>query len=284
MGIIIQDLPAAAGAQGDHAIPAMNDGLTVKLTVAQILALAEISDVSGLTDALAAKLDVLQPRVDVASAATANIGAAASAYVNVTGTATITSFGTVAAGTWRRIRFNAALTLTHNGTSLVLPNGGANIVTAAGDHCVAISMGSGNWVVVDYRKASPAATDSQQGVVELATTAEVATGTDAARVPTVATMGSHQGVAKAWVKFNGTGTVAILDSFNVSSITDGGTGLYAVNFASAMANANYAAVASASAISVLSGAYSTSALGVATRDSSFTLTDSAIVTVAIFGD
>lgn len=54
-----------------------------------------------------------------------------------------------------------------------------------------------------------------------------------------------QGRAKAWVNFNGTGTVAIRDSFNVSSITDNGTGAYTVNFSTAMANANYVAVISA---------------------------------------
>jgi len=46
--------------------------------------------------------------------------------------------------------------------------------------------------------------------------------------------------ARAWVNFNGTGTVAIRASGNVSSITDNGTGLYAVNFTSAMPDANYA--------------------------------------------
>lgn len=47
-------------------------------------------------------------------------------------------------------------------------------------------------------------------------------------------------VAYAWVHFNGTGTVAILDSNNVSSITDNGVGLYSVNFTSAVGNATYA--------------------------------------------
>jgi hypothetical protein len=47
------------------------------------------------------------------------------------------------------------------------------------------------------------------------------------------------GSAKAWVNFNGTGTVAINGSFNVSSITDNGTGNYTVNFTNAMPNANY---------------------------------------------
>lgn len=49
---------------------------------------------------------------------------------------------------------------------------------------------------------------------------------------------------KAWVNFNGTGTVAIRAAFNVSSITDNGTGDYTVNFTNALADANYVAVAS----------------------------------------
>jgi hypothetical protein len=46
--------------------------------------------------------------------------------------------------------------------------------------------------------------------------------------------------ARAWVNFNGTGTVAIRESGNVSSITDNGTGDYTVNFTTAMPDANYA--------------------------------------------
>ena len=45
---------------------------------------------------------------------------------------------------------------------------------------------------------------------------------------------------RAWVNFNGTGTVTIRDSGNVSSITDNGTGDYTVNFTTAMPDANYA--------------------------------------------
>lgn len=47
---------------------------------------------------------------------------------------------------------------------------------------------------------------------------------------------------KAWVNFNGTGTVAIRASFNVSSITDNGVGQYTVNFTTAMQDANYSTV------------------------------------------
>ena len=47
------------------------------------------------------------------------------------------------------------------------------------------------------------------------------------------------GSAKAWVNFNGTGTVAIRDNLNVGSITDNGTGNFTINFTSNMANANF---------------------------------------------
>lgn len=45
--------------------------------------------------------------------------------------------------------------------------------------------------------------------------------------------------ARAWVNFNGTGTVAIRASGNVSSITDGGVGIYTVNFTNSMPDGNY---------------------------------------------
>lgn len=47
-----------------------------------------------------------------------------------------------------------------------------------------------------------------------------------------------QGSAKAWINFNGTGTIATRDSFNVSSITDNGTGRYTTAPSNAMSNAN----------------------------------------------
>jgi hypothetical protein len=64
--------------------------------------------------------------------------------------------------------------------------------------------------------------------------------------------------AKAWVNFNGTGTVAIRASYNVSSITDNGTGDYTVNFTNAFSDANYSMVASgtcASGVAVVCGVF-----------------------------
>ena len=54
----------------------------------------------------------------------------------------------------------------------------------------------------------------------------------------LATQNGMRGVAKAWVNFTGS-TATVNGSFNVSSITRGGTGLYTVNFTTAMPNANY---------------------------------------------
>jgi len=87
--------------------------------------------------------------VTVSSATTTDIGAATSNLVEVSGTTTITALGTVAAGATRFVRFTGALTLTHNGTSLILPTS-ANIATAAGDEAVFESLGSGNWRCKSY--------------------------------------------------------------------------------------------------------------------------------------
>lgn len=90
---------------------------------------------------------------NTASAATVDLGAIATgSYVHITGTTTITSFGTVAAGISRVLVFDGALTLTHNATSLILP-GGANITTAAGDVFEFRSEGSGNWRCTSYLPA-----------------------------------------------------------------------------------------------------------------------------------
>ena len=71
---------------------------------------------------------------------------------------------------------------------------------------------------------------------------------------TTAKLGSGEasGLAKAWVNFNGTGTVAIRASYNVSSITDAGVGAYTVNFTTAMVDANF--VCEVSAYDVTGGA------------------------------
>ena len=67
---------------------------------------------------------------------------------------------------------------------------------------------------------------------------------DTAGANSLTTAQIYNGASKAWVNFNGTGTVAIRASFNVTSITDNATGNYTVNFTTALADANYTALLS----------------------------------------
>ena len=91
---------------------------------------------------------------DVASAATVDLGAINDgSYVKITGTTTITSFGTIAAGVERTLLFADALTLTHDAAKIILP-GGVNIVTAAGDVFVFVSEGAGLWRCKTYQLAT----------------------------------------------------------------------------------------------------------------------------------
>jgi len=87
---------------------------------------------------------------------------------------------------------------------------------------------------------------------------------------------------RAWVNFDGTGTVAIRGSGGVSSITDNGTGDYTVNFSTALVDANYAITATASVDIVVFPTPTTSlARLVTTTSTTGAATDSAFVYVAI---
>jgi len=100
----------------------------------------------------------------------------------------------------------------------------------------------------------------------------------------------------AWVNFNGTGTAAIIAAFNVSSITDNGTGDYVVNFANALPSSNYASCFTAQngTRGVCCNIASATAGGVPTQKNTFgvqmsiraegtgTLTDCADVSVSVF--
>lgn len=112
---------------------------------------------------------------------------------------------------------------------------------ATNEHVLTKDTVSGNAVWKDSTGGTDAST-TVKGIVELATDAEVAAGTDTTRVPPVSSLGSHITACKAWVNFNGVGTVSIRDSYNVSSITDNGAGKYTVNFTNNMTDTNFAAL------------------------------------------
>jgi hypothetical protein len=121
---------------------------------------------------------------------------------------------------------SGALVLQTNGTTTAVTISTAQVVTlaqplpvASGGTGVTTSTGSGANVL----GTSPTLTTP---VIDSATVATVS-GT------------APLYMCRAWVNFNGTGTVAIRASGNVSSITDNGTGDYTVNFTTAMSDANY---------------------------------------------
>ena len=106
----------------------------------------------------------------------------------------------------------------------------------------------------------------------------------------------NQGRAKAWISFDGEGTIAINDSFNISSIADNATGEYTVTLSTAMSNANYSIVLGcksklsnrntvANAGGTSENDPTTTAFQIVTMGSTNnSMTDGAVVFAAVFGD
>jgi len=100
------------------------------------------------------------------------------------------------------------------------------------------------------------------------------------------------GTAKAWINFNGQGTVAIRRAFNVASITDNGTGDYTINLTAAMQDVNYSFVGTAGGGTTNPNHYltgpstattlSTSLFRIQTRNYAASLVDSNTVMCAVF--
>lgn len=206
-----------------------------------ISAIAGVTSVNGetgdITDVLKSTGGTLTgalneaPALILASAATVNISTQNSNNITITGTTTITSFGSAAAGVIRRLVFSGALTLTHNATSLILP-GGANIATAAGDVAEFLSLGSGNWRCTVYQKASgspviapPTITNLVRsvrgsnialGVADKGTLIDITSGTFTQTAVAAATLGNGWW---CYIRNAGTGDIA-LDP-NASELIDG---------------------------------------------------------------
>ncbi len=89
----------------------------------------------------------------IASSGTCDLGSKDAGSLTISGTTTITSFGTVSAGIIKKVIFSGILTLTYNATSLILPSA-ASITTDVGDTAEFESLGSGNWRCNWYERAS----------------------------------------------------------------------------------------------------------------------------------
>lgn len=232
---------------------------------------------------------------DIASATTTDLGAVVGFFHDITGTTTITGFGTVSAGVWKCLQFDGAVPIIHNATSMILP-GGANITTAAGDVAFATSEASGNWRVVSYFRAATgafvnAASDTASGVIEIATQAEMETGSDVVRAVVPGRVSFHDGVCKAWgyITMSG-GTPSLAASHNITGIADTTTGTVTVTIGNDFSTANYVVVAMVewSGTTEAHVTISTKAAGsfvLLVYDNAATLTDTyAAIHFACFGD
>lgn len=123
--------------------------------------LATVDNISGTPNDGVARLAVANvftktqtwaKGADVASATALALGTDGNSF-DVTGTTTITSIGTLGVGTWAIIHFDGILTLTHDATDLVLPNG-EDITTAAGDIAIFYEYATGDWRLASYQRAA----------------------------------------------------------------------------------------------------------------------------------
>jgi hypothetical protein len=104
----------------------------------------------------------------IAGGGTTDLGSVYQAAVTISGTATITAFGSTApVGAIKFLTFSGASVLTYNATSLILPTA-ANITTAAGDCAIVQQVSSGNWRVIAYQLASGAALSSSANFLSAA--------------------------------------------------------------------------------------------------------------------
>ena len=135
---------------------------------------------------------------DVSSASDLDITPAGN-FFDITGTTTIATMKSKGVGTQVTLQFDGACQLTHDATNFDLP-GGANITTAAGDQFTFYEYATADWRCIGYALASgksivgtfsSSATTSATGLVEIATQAEVNTGTDTARSITPETLAAY---------------------------------------------------------------------------------------------
>ena len=150
--------------------------------------------------------------------------------------------------------------------------------------------GIADTITIDSRKKVA----SGKGNIRFTTTDSVGSTSERLKI-TGDGRGLSQFTAKAWVNFDGTGTVAIADSHNVSSITDVATGKFTIVMTNALGNTSYAPVGSSSGLPAVldnmnvtmadEGNRTTTQFKAYTRRSdNNTYGDTASVTIIVFGD
>ena len=182
---------------------------------------------------------------------------------------------------------------------------GNNTLTLPNDGTIISKDSAGAIGITSVRATNAHFSGTTRVTTGITTTATITTGTittgtiTTAKVTTIQDASGNnsstpeqigQGRAKVWVNFDGTGTPAISDSLNASSITDNGTGNYTVNFTTAMSNANYCVVEGSNNYGGNNNAcylkidnLSTSSFTVAIVASA-AFVDRSVICMAVFGD
>lgn len=214
---------------------------------------------------------------------------------NLTGTGAVTTL------TLERTTPEAALTaLSHLVTVAPNASGTSRNVTRAVSYYTDTTNGSEDsvWQMETYVAGSAQVTAKFGG--GLAMGSESDQGTGSINATSYFKSAIPMAGANAWINLNGQGTIATRSSFNVSGITDNGTGDYTVSFSTAMPNANYCVVGTGAGVAGLSGAaasfvvtentttnaYTSKTTGqirvICTSNTAATATDAFSVNVAVF--
>lgn len=136
------------------------------------------------------------------------------------------------------------LTVDPNGTETI-DDVSASFSTTRQYHAFFIASNGAEWyIAADYlggivASQLPAPSDTERGGSEIATQAEMETATDVVRTVAPGRQHFHPAHAKVGGAIDGTGTVTLLADFGIASVTDGGSGLYTVNFDTAFADTNF---------------------------------------------
>jgi hypothetical protein len=273
-------LPIANGGTGETSRQAAMDALAGAVTSGQylrgdgtdvVMSAIQAGDVPTLnqnTTGSAATLTTARTiQTDLASTSSASFNGSSNITPGVTGTLSVANGGT------GQTSYTDGQLLIGNSTgntlvkSTLTAGSGISITNGAGSITIAASGGGGSGTVTSVSAGAGMSftTITTSGSVAMGTPSTItntstntASGTSHNHALTGELVETTSGSplyygARAWVNFNGTGTVSIRDSVNVSSISDNGTGTYTVNFSTAMPDANYSMVATTNRTSAVNG-------------------------------
>lgn len=154
-------------------------------------------------------------------------------------------------------------------------------VLTAGNGIALTDAGAGSTITV----AADSASDTVDGVIEIAVQSEQETGSSTTLAVTPGRQHFHPSAAKAWVQFNSAGTVAA--SYNITSVTDSGTGGWTVNIATDFSSASYGvatSVENSTTRIMMLGTPTAGTIPILVEDSTFNAADATAMRVIAFGD